>query len=72
MLPELPDYVFDIVFVNQVISFHDRGRGIPVFDTAEDSLLVPKGYLGIRDQEGWNECMGCPALLAPHPLNIKE
>lgn len=71
MFSELPDYVFDIVFVNQVISFHDRGRGTPALDAAEDSLLVLKGYLGIGDQEGWKEGMGCPALLAPYPLDAK-
>lgn len=72
MLLELPDDVLDIVFVNQVISFHDRGRGIPTFDTEKDLLLILKGDLGIRNQEGRKEGMGCPTLFAPYPLNIKE
>lgn len=71
MFSELPDDVFDIVFVNQVISFHDRDREIPVFGTEKDSLLILKGYLGIRNQEGWKECMGFLAFLAPYPLNVK-
>jgi len=38
----------------------------------KDSLLVLKGYLGIRNQEGGKECMGCLALPAPYPLDAKE
>lgn len=71
MFPVLPDDVFDIVFVDQVISFHDRDRGIPVLGTAKDILLVFKGYLGIWYQEGRKECMGCSVLPAPYPLDVK-
>jgi len=72
MLSELPDHVFDIVFVNQDISFHDRDRGFPAFHTVKDRLLILEGYLGIRNQERWNECMRGSTLLTPYPLNGKE
>lgn len=50
MLPVLSNDIFDIVFIDQVISLHDRNRGLSIFDTAKDSLLILKGYLGIRNQ----------------------
>ena len=69
MLTVLADDMFDIVFVYQIVSFHDSGRGFSAFDILQDLLLVCERDLRIWDDQGQEEGMGCMALPAQHPLD---
>ncbi|MCD7712646.1 MAG: hypothetical protein LUJ25_08095 [Firmicutes bacterium] len=69
MFPVLADDMFDIVFVDQIIPFHDSGRGVPAFDIIQDLLLVCERDLRIRDNQGQEEGMGSMALPAQHALD---
>lgn len=69
MLPVLVDDMFDIVFVDQIVPFHDSGRRCSVFNIIQDLLLVCEWDLGIRNDQGQEEGMGCMAFPAEHPLD---
>ena len=40
MLPVLADDMFDIVFIYQIVPFHDGGGGFTTADITQDLLLV--------------------------------
>lgn len=67
MLPVLADDMFDIVFIDQIVPFHDGGGGFSTADIIQDLLLVCERDLRIGDNQGQEEGMGCMALPALHP-----
>ncbi|MCC8028741.1 MAG: hypothetical protein LIO75_02915 [Lachnospiraceae bacterium] len=40
MLPVLADDMFDIIFIDQIVPFHDGGGGFATADVTQDLLLV--------------------------------
>lgn len=40
MFPVLADDMFDIIFIDQIVPFHDGGGGFSIADITQDLLLV--------------------------------
>ncbi len=72
MLFELPGDIFDVVFIYQIVPFHDCFRALPALPACQDLLLVFQWDLGIRDKWGGEQGMGGFTFLAPDTLDTEE
>ncbi len=71
MLFELPVDIFDVVFIHQIVPFHDCFRAPAALPACQDLLLVFQWDLGIRDKRGGGQGMGGSAFPAPDTLDTE-
>lgn len=63
--------IFDIVFINKRILFHDGSGGCTIHNMTDDFLLVGQGSLGVWNNRRKRDSMGHATIRAPHSLHGK-
>ena len=65
-------YIFNIIFINGDTVIADSKDVSAGFIVLADTLLVLKGYLGVRDNGGQQKGMGTPAFGASDTADLQR